>query len=524
MKFTHPPGSQPLAGYTIKRGIGRGAFGEVYFAVSDGGKEVALKLIQQHVEVELRGVRECLNLEHPNLVRLYDVQETPESESWVVMEYCDQENLEDDIAAHPNGMPIDKAMQWFRGICAGVGYLHSHDIVHRDLKPSHIFRENGVVKICDYGLAKFISVSRRSGNTDGVGTVHYAAPEMAQGKYGKELDLYSIGVMFHEALSGDVPFDGQTAAEILMKHLTQKPDVSAFSSPFRQTIARLLEKDPKRRFHTVEELMQTFDTPVTANSSTGGMSHVGSTFRYWITEKVQPRQRIAKLIEYAKQNKMAALAILGVPLVALVLGIAIGDANRRSSRPYYRNNPITSISNLSNVPVMRKDGPRSTVRLSEVATFRRVGAPLFNGRRNRYPAYEIMINNSRAKSAGVGNEEILLAMWDKGFSPMLQIDFDETRAKKHGIKIDHVHAVLQEYVSKNTARRRVCRFERNGGGFAIQYQKTRVSNTSSGIIDFQLLNPASVFDLKVDPRVGKSLTPVPLKDIATIRIIAFRSQ
>ncbi len=76
LKFSHPSGARPLDGYTIKRGIGRGGFGEVYFAVSDGGKEVALKLIRHNLDIELRGVTHCLNLKHPNLIALYDVRRT----------------------------------------------------------------------------------------------------------------------------------------------------------------------------------------------------------------------------------------------------------------------------------------------------------------------------------------------------------------------------------------------------------------------------------------------------------------
>jgi len=74
LKFTYPSGSRPLDGYTIKRGVGRGGFGEVYFATSDAGKEVALKLIRRNLEVELRGVTQCLNLKHPNLINLYDIK------------------------------------------------------------------------------------------------------------------------------------------------------------------------------------------------------------------------------------------------------------------------------------------------------------------------------------------------------------------------------------------------------------------------------------------------------------------
>src|SRR6187401_2289978 len=87
MKFQYTSGSRPLEGYVIKRGIGRGGFGEVYFAISDAGKEVALKHIERNLEVELRGVSQCLNLRHQNLIELYDIRQDDLGESWVVMEY-----------------------------------------------------------------------------------------------------------------------------------------------------------------------------------------------------------------------------------------------------------------------------------------------------------------------------------------------------------------------------------------------------------------------------------------------------
>src|SRR5207244_12509228 len=94
MKFTYRSGQQVLPGYTIKRGIGLGGFGEVYFAVTDGGKEVALKWIHaQNLDIEMRGVAQCLNLKHPNLVHLYDVRTDAERNHRLVMEYVAGERL-----------------------------------------------------------------------------------------------------------------------------------------------------------------------------------------------------------------------------------------------------------------------------------------------------------------------------------------------------------------------------------------------------------------------------------------------
>jgi len=256
MKFTYPSGSRPLDGYTIKRGVGQGGFGEVYYATSDGGKEVALKLIRRNLDVELRGVSQCLNLKHTNLVALFDTRVDGQGDSWVVMEYVPGESLEEEITRHQDGLPLADALAWFHGIAAGVGYLHDRGIVHRDLKPGNIFNDEGVVKIGDYGLSKFISASRRSGQTESVGTVHYMAPEIANGRYGKEIDIYALGIILYELLTGQVPFEGESVGEVLMKHLTATPNVDLAPEPYRAVLMRLLEKDPQKRIHSVAELLE----------------------------------------------------------------------------------------------------------------------------------------------------------------------------------------------------------------------------------------------------------------------------
>ena len=247
---------RPLAGYTIKRGVGSGGFGEVYYAVSDAGKEVALKLIRRNLDTELRGMRQCLNLKHPNLLSLYDIR-VDDTGRHLDRDgvYVGQEPGSRD-GRSSQGLPLDEALTWFRGIAAGVAYLHDHGIVHRDLKPGNIFCDEGVVKVGDYGLSKFISCSRRSGHTESIGTVHYMAPEVAHGRYGKELDIYALGAILYELLTGRVPFDGESMGEVLMKHLTAQPDVSSLAEPYRSVVARALEKDPTKRFATVGEFMR----------------------------------------------------------------------------------------------------------------------------------------------------------------------------------------------------------------------------------------------------------------------------
>src|SRR6516162_8332758 len=256
MKFNYRSGQRPLDGFTLKRGIGRGGFGEVYFALSDGGKEVALKLVRGDQQIELRGVAQCLNLKHPNLVALYDLRTDPQGDHWVVMEYVAGEPLSVVLSRHPNGLPRELVREWFLGLARAVAYLHDHGIVHRDLKPGNIFLENGVVKVGDYGLSKAISSSQRTAQTQSIGTVHYMAPEISSGNYNKSIDIYAAGVILYEMLTGKVPFDGESAGEVLMKHLTAPPDLSVVPPVFVPILSRALSKNPAQRYLSMTELAQ----------------------------------------------------------------------------------------------------------------------------------------------------------------------------------------------------------------------------------------------------------------------------
>jgi len=254
MKFTYSSGQRPLDGYTIKRGIGRGGFGEVYYALSDGGKEVALKLVCSNLEVELRGMSQCLNLKHPHLVALFDMRTDDRGDHWVVMEYISGESLSTVLERHPQGVAPELARQWFLDLAGAIGYLHDHGIVHRDLKPGNIFLENGAVKVGDYGLCKFIGGSQRTGQTQSVGTVHYMAPEISTGNYNRQIDIYAAGVILYELVTGHVPFDGESAGEILMKHLTTPPDLSKVPRDFVPILDRALCKNTAHRYRTMKEM------------------------------------------------------------------------------------------------------------------------------------------------------------------------------------------------------------------------------------------------------------------------------
>ncbi|MEZ6141808.1 MAG: serine/threonine-protein kinase [Zavarzinella sp.] len=256
MKFTYRWGQRPLDGYTIKRGLGQGGFGEVYFAVSDGGKEVALKLLTRgRTDTELRGISTCLNLKHQHLVHVYDLRTDGKGDHWLVMEYVHGESLASILQKHPTGLSVDVVKKWFLQTAQAVSYLHDHAVIHRDIKPGNIFLENGEVKLGDYGLSKTI-VSTSLDHSVNVGTIYYMAPEMGRGTCTKQADIYSCGVMLYEMLTGELPFSGQSFTEVAMRHQTELPEMTKIPAEYLPIIAKALQKRPEDRYQNMEQMIR----------------------------------------------------------------------------------------------------------------------------------------------------------------------------------------------------------------------------------------------------------------------------
>lgn len=278
MAYTFKYGDRPLDGITIQRAVGRGGFGEVYFALTDSGKQLALKFLRDNADVELRGIQNVLNLKSPHLISIFDVRKDTHGDSWVVMEYVSGPSLRDLLIAEPHGLGPQKAAFFVHGIAQGLAYLHDRGIVHRDLKPGNIFYDDGYVKIGDYGLSKYIPISRHSGQTISVGTVHYMAPEIGSGRYSKAIDVYALGVILYEMLTGRLPFAGGSMGEVLMRHISDKPDLAGIAEPYATVIAKALSKQPEDRYQDAREMAEALGAAreVAENISTFDHSTIAS--------------------------------------------------------------------------------------------------------------------------------------------------------------------------------------------------------------------------------------------------------
>ena len=138
-QYQYKYGDRPLEGYTIQRAAGRGGFGEVYYAISDSGRQVALKAVQNYEQIELRGITQCMNLKSPHLVTIFDVKYNDKGKPFVIMEYVSGPSLADLLKESPGGLGPQKAAFFLREIGKGLSFLHECGIVHRDLKPGNIF-------------------------------------------------------------------------------------------------------------------------------------------------------------------------------------------------------------------------------------------------------------------------------------------------------------------------------------------------------------------------------------------------
>jgi serine/threonine-protein kinase len=149
---------------------------------------------------------------------------------------------------------VDRAVDYFRQICAGVQALHDRSIVHFDLKPANIYLKGELARVGDYGLSKLVSRTRRS-LSFGRGTPYYMAPEMLKRRGDQRSDIYSLGVILFECLSADVPFRGDSEWEVLRKHESQEIHFpESVTEPYRAAIRKAMAKHPEDRFPSVKAL------------------------------------------------------------------------------------------------------------------------------------------------------------------------------------------------------------------------------------------------------------------------------
>ena len=312
-----------IGSFEIVEMIGRGGMGVVYLAHDTKlDRSVAIKSIPPKLAGDSttrtrfrREAKLLASLNHPNIAAIHDIIEQDEGAGYLILEYVPGETLAQRIAREP--LNLEEALSIGQQVAEAVSAAHEKSIVHRDIKPGNIkITPEGNVKVLDFGLAKASVDEGRSAETAVtqpgrvIGTPAYMSPEQACGKpTDKRSDIWSFGCLMYEMLTDHLPFDGDTATEILARIIEREPDWEVLPQEIpaniRALLRRCLEKDPRRRLRDIGdaaiEIKETLTLPATATAA-------------------RPAAPVRTLRRWA----MAIGLVAGAIVVLLALGLNIG--------------------------------------------------------------------------------------------------------------------------------------------------------------------------------------------------------
>lgn len=258
--------------YEITELIGEGGMADVYKAVDVvDNKVVAVKILKKEFSESEEFLRRFRNeskaiavLSHPNIVKIYDVGFS-EKIQFIVMEYIDGITLKEYIE-NERVLSWKEAVHFVTQILRALQHAHERGIVHRDIKPQNIMVfTDGTIKVMDFGIAKFAREEGRTATDQAIGTVHYISPEQARGDItDAKSDLYSVGIMLYEMLTGQKPFDTDNPVSIAVMHMQNiaelprriNPDIP---TPLEEIIIHAMEKNPADRYQTAVEMLRDID-------------------------------------------------------------------------------------------------------------------------------------------------------------------------------------------------------------------------------------------------------------------------
>ena len=259
--------------YKIVKSIGEGGMANVYLAWDTIlEREVAVKILRGDLAGDEKFIRRfqreanaASSLRHPNIVEMYDVGED-DGRYFIVMEYVDGKTLKSLIKKR-GALNLTEAIDIMMQLTSGIACAHDRYIIHRDIKPQNVMiLEDGRVKITDFGIAMALNNNELTQTNSVMGSVHYLPPEQASGSGSTiKSDIYSLGILMFELLTGKVPFKGDNAVEIAIKHMKdQIPSVCSINNTIPQSVENIIlkacAKNPKNRYETVAEMNEDLKT------------------------------------------------------------------------------------------------------------------------------------------------------------------------------------------------------------------------------------------------------------------------
>ena len=259
--------------YLIQSLVGVGGMANVYRGVDEKtGNAIAVKVLKEEFLDNEELVRRFKNeskaisiLDRPNIVKVYDVSVTDRLQ-YIVMEYVDGITLKEYLKQRGGALTWKETVHFATQVLGALQHAHSKGIIHRDVKPQNIMLlADGSIKMMDFGIARFSRAQSQTVSDKAIGSVHYISPEQAKGdKTDARTDLYSVGVMLYEMLSGRLPFDGDGAVSIAIMQISDKAKPLAQVAPnvpegLRQITEKAMEKDPAKRYQSAQEMLDAIE-------------------------------------------------------------------------------------------------------------------------------------------------------------------------------------------------------------------------------------------------------------------------
>ena len=253
--------------YEIIRVLGEGGMANVYLAIDTIlDRKVAVKVLRGDLATDEKFVRrfqrEALSassLNHPNIVEMYDVGED-DGNFYIVMEYVEGKNLKQ-LVKRRSKLSIPEVIDIMKQLTDGIAHAHDSFIIHRDIKPQNmLILDSGLVKITDFGIAVALNSTQLTQTNSVMGSVHYLPPEQAAGKGATfKSDIYALGIMMYELITGKLPFKGENAVEIALKQLKEPiPSVKSEDDSIPQSVENIIlkacAKNPKNRYENAREM------------------------------------------------------------------------------------------------------------------------------------------------------------------------------------------------------------------------------------------------------------------------------
>ena len=273
--------------YRLESKLGSGGMSTVYLALDEVlDRPVAVKLLHREISDEAdqlerfrREARTAARLSHPNLVGVIDAGED-DGRPYIVFEYIEGRTLKRRLQEEGR-LPVDEAVAYAIEIGRGLTAAHARRLVHRDVKPQNVLIDpDGRAKVTDFGIARSLEQKGMTATGRVLGTTDYVSPEQAMGEdVDERSDVYSLGVVLYEMLTGDVPFRAETQVGVAMKHVNEPmPDVQAkrpeVSAAVASVVDRATTKDPRDRYDTVAEMVrdleQTLEVEAARRGGTSG--------------------------------------------------------------------------------------------------------------------------------------------------------------------------------------------------------------------------------------------------------------